>query len=835
MKKRLVLLDSHALLHRAYHAMVDFSTFDGRPTGALFGFIKMVLKIKDELKPDYIVACFDRKEATFRHEVYENYKAQRAKSDDELISQIKLAPKVCEALNIPVYSLAGFEADDLLGTIVEELTKENFKVRGEDLEIFIASGDMDTMQLIDKGNHVKVYTLKKGIGETIVYKYEDVVKRFNFTPEQIPDYKGLRGDTSDNIIGIKGIGEKTATTLINLFESIEKMYEIVHKDKEKFVEICKKDKANKITDRIINLIIEGEEEAIFSKTLATIRKDAPMNFSLPEKEWLKDFNDTEFIKICNEFEFRSFKNVFGQKSLENTVSKTSYKKREINLNDLNIGGLDLNEDTEEKIEKENTLSISEEEFLELKVMLNLLNSEITNPDKEQILDFAKVDSLDEAREVLEERLKKEKLINLFELVEKPIINILREMKKNGIMLDKEILKEQSENLHEKVRGLEKEIFSHAQEEFNISSPKQLGVILYEKLKLGEKIKKTAGGSLSTNAGELEKLKDSHEIINLVLEYRELTKLLSTYVDTLGNFVKEDGRIHSDFVQTGTTTGRFSSENPNLQNLPAKSGEGILVRKAFITNKNKKLFSLDYSQIDLRSAAILSKDENLIEIFKQGTDIHTGVASRVFKVPESEVDSDMRRKAKVINFGILYGMGVNALKDSMKVDRKEAQEFYDEYKKTFATLSNYLEIVKDEAKRNGYTETLLGRRRHIPLLKSKLPFLRAQGERIAINAPIQGTTADILKLAMIDIDQYIKEHNLESKLKILLQIHDELIIEVDEDIVDQEKEILKNILAQVLEKRLNDKKWKDLFIPDTAIEEVPIKSDLKIGNNLYELK
>ena len=835
MKKRLVLLDSHALLHRAYHAMVDFSTFDGRPTGALFGFIKMVLKIKDELKPDYIVACFDRKEATFRHEVYENYKAQRAKSDDELISQIKLAPKVCEALNIPVYSLAGFEADDLLGTIVEELTKENFKVRGEDLEIFIASGDMDTMQLIDKGNHVKVYTLKKGIGETIVYKYEDVVKRFNFTPEQIPDYKGLRGDTSDNIIGIKGIGEKTATTLINLFESIEKMYEIVHKDKEKFVEICKKDKANKITDRIINLIIEGEEEAIFSKTLATIRKDAPMNFSLPEKEWLKDFNDTEFIKICNEFEFRSFKNVFGQKSLENNVSKTSYKKREINLNDLNIGGLDLNEDTEEKIEKENTLSISEEEFLELKVMLNLLNSEITNPDKEQILDFAKVDSLDEAREVLEERLKKEKLINLFELVEKPIINILREMKKNGIMLDKEILKEQSENLHEKVRGLEKEIFSHAQEEFNISSPKQLGVILYEKLKLGEKIKKTAGGSLSTNAGELEKLKDSHEIINLVLEYRELTKLLSTYVDTLGNFVKEDGRIHSDFVQTGTTTGRFSSENPNLQNLPAKSGEGILVRKAFITDKNKKLFSLDYSQIDLRSAAILSKDENLIEIFKQGTDIHTGVASRVFKVPESEVDSDMRRKAKVINFGILYGMGVNALKDSMKVDRKEAQEFYDEYKKTFATLSNYLEIVKDEAKRNGYTETLLGRRRHIPLLKSKLPFLRAQGERIAINAPIQGTTADILKLAMIDIDQYIKEHNLESKLKILLQIHDELIIEVDEDIVDQEKEMLKNILAQVLEKRLNDKKWKDLFIPDTAIEEVPIKSDLKIGNNLYELK
>ena len=837
MKKRLVLLDSHALLHRAYHAMVGFSTFDGRPTGALFGFIKMVLKIKDELKPDYIVACFDRKEATFRHEVYENYKAQRAKSDEELVSQIKLAPKVCEALNIPVYSLAGFEADDLLGTIVEELTKQDFKVRGEDLEIFIASGDMDTMQLIDKGNHVKVYTLKKGIGETIVYKYEDVVKRFNFTPEQIPDYKGLRGDTSDNIIGIKGIGEKTATTLINLFDSIEKMYELIHKDKEKFVEICKKDKANKITDRIINLIIEGEEEAVFSKTLATIRKDAPMDFSLPENEWLKDFNEADFVKICNEFEFRSFKNVFSQKDIENTAPKSSYKKRSVNEGDLNIGGLDLNgEEGEEKKESEKkTHNVNDEEFLELKVMVNLLNSELTNPDEEQILDFAKVDSLDDARSVLEERLKKENLINLFELVEKPIINILREMKKNGIMLDKEILKEQSENLHAKVHELEKSIYSHAQEEFNISSPKQLGVILYEKLKLGEKIKKTAGGSLSTNAAELEKLKGSHEIINLVLEYRELTKLLSTYVDTLGNFVKEDGRIHSDFIQTGTTTGRFSSENPNLQNLPAKSGEGLLVRKAFITDKNKKLFSLDYSQIDLRSAAILSKDENLIEIFKQGTDIHTGVASRVFKVSESEVTSDMRRKAKVINFGILYGMGVNALKDSMKVDRKEAQEFFDEYKKTFSTLSNYLDIVKDEAKRNGFTETLLGRRRSIPLLKSTLPFLRAQGERIAINAPIQGTTADILKLAMIDMDQYIKENNLEDKIKILLQIHDELIIEIDEEIADKEKDVLKDILAQVLQKRLDSKIWRDLFIADTAIEEVPIKSDLKIGDNLYELK
>ena len=829
MKKRLVLLDSHALLHRAYHAMVGFSTYDGRPTGALFGFIKMILKIKNELKPDYVVACFDRKEATFRHEVYENYKAQRAKSDEELVSQIKLAPKICEALNIPTYSLASFEADDLLGTIVEELKKQDFKINDQDLEIFIASGDMDTMQLIDKENHVKVYTLKKGIGETIVYKYEDVIKRFGFKAEQIPDYKGLRGDTSDNIIGIKGIGEKTATTLINLFNSIEEMYELIHKDREKFIEICKKDKVNKITDRIINLIIEGEEEAIFSKTLATIRKDAPIDFSLPKKEWLENFDDSEFIKICNEFEFRSFRNIFKEKN-------------NLNIEDLNISGFDLNtkEDSTDnnlQIKEKNIIedNISKEEFLELKVMVNLLNSEITNADEEQILNFAKVDSLKEAKNILEERIKKENIFNLFELVEKPIIHILMEMKKNGIMLDKNILKEQSENLHNKVRGLEKEIFSFAKEEFNISSPKQLGVILYEKLKLGEKIKKTSTGSFSTNATELEKIKDSHPIINLVLEYRELTKLLSTYVDTLGNFVEQDGRIHSDFIQTGASTGRFSSENPNLQNLPARSGEGILVRKAFIADKKKKLFSLDYSQIDLRSAAILSKDENLLDIFKKDVDVHTGVAARVFKVDEDKVDSDMRRKAKAINFGILYGMGVNALKDSMKVDRKEAQEFFDEYKKTFSTLINYLEIVKDEAKRNGFTETLLGRRRQIPLLKSKLPFLKAQGERIAINAPIQGTTADILKLAMIDIDKYIKENKLSDKIKILLQIHDELILEVDEDIIDKEKYVLKNILEKVLEKRIEDPKWKSLFIENTAVKEVFLKSDLEIGDNLYELK
>jgi DNA polymerase-1 len=802
--------------------MVGFSTYDGRPTGALFGFIKMILKIRDELKPDYVVACFDRKESTFRHEAYENYKAHRAKSDDELVSQIVEAPRVCEALNIPVYSLAGFEADDLLGTIVEELKKTNFKIGGQEIEIFVASGDMDTMQLIDKENNVKVYTLKKGLGETIVYKYDDVVKRFAFTPEQIPDFKGLRGDASDNIIGIKGIGEKTATNLLSLFFSIENMYNILHKDREEFINISKSKKEYKITDRIIKLIEEGEEEALFSKGLATIRKDAPIDFKMPEKEWLKDFDDTSFIKVCNEFEFRSFRNILKPKS-----EKLEREESEEPSGRLNIGGFSFDEEIKEESEIES--------LDDLKIMTNLLNSEIANPDAEKIFDFTNTSDAEEAREFLEKELQKEKLFDLYNLVEKPLIEILRDMKKNGIRLDTDILKNQSILLHGRLKGVESRIFKEAKEEFNISSPKQLGFIIYEKLKLGEKIKKTASGALSTNAGELNKLKDSHPIITDILEYRELSKLLSTYIDSLPTFLKDDGRIHPDFIQTGAATGRFSCENPNLQNLPVKSEEGILVRKAFLAGEGKKLVSLDYSQIDLRSAAILSKDPSLVDIFKKGIDVHTGVAAKVFKVKEDEVTSEMRRKAKTINFGILYGMGVSALKDSMKVERKEAQQFFDEYKATFPVLMNYLQNVKSFAEEVGYTETILTRRRQIPLLRSKLPFLKAQGERIAINAPIQGTTADILKLAMLDVDEYIKMNNLSEKIKILLQIHDELVLEIDVDIAEREGEKLKSILENVFNKRFNVSAWEDLFLKDTFVKEVPIKADMRIGDNLFELK
>lgn len=470
-----------------------------------------------------------------------------------------------------------------------------------------------------------------------------------------------------------------------------------------------------------------------------------------------------------------------------------------------------------------------------KVLLNLINSEITNPDEETILYENDVNNLERAKQKMLSSLEREGLLELYLKIEKPIINILKIMKENGIKLDKNILTEQANFLRKRLEILEKEIYKMAEEEFNISSPKQLGYILYEKLKLGEKIKKTAGGALSTNANQLEKIKEKNPIVEKVLEHRELSKLLSTYVDTLGNYVESDGRIHSTFVQTGTTTGRFSSENPNLQNLPVKSEEGLMVRKAFVASVGYKFISIDYSQIDLRSVAILSNDPHLLEIFKTGTDVHTGVAAKVFKVSLNEVTSEMRRKAKTINFGILYGMGVTALKESMQVERKEAQEFYDDYRETFKVMIDYLEKVKVEATRLGYTETLFKRRRYVPLLKSKMPFIRAQGERIAINAPVQGTTADILKLAMIDIQDYILNNHLENKIKILLQIHDELILEVDESLVKAEADNLKNIFTNVLKWRLKEKSWQEMILKGTSVEKVPLKAEVSVGDNLYELK
>lgn len=771
--KTIVLLDAHAILHRGYHAMGGFATRDGKPTGALYGFITMVLRIYEDIKPDYIAACFDLPKPTFRHISYDGYKAGRLKSDDALVVQIQESYALCDALAIPIYKCEGFEADDLLGTIAEQLKK-----KGE-VRVIIASGDMDTFQLIDD-DVVTVYTLKKA-NEAALYTEKTINDRFGFGPHQIPDYKGLSGDTSDNIIGIKGIGDKTATELIKRYGSIEKMYEILKKNRETLLN-------DGFKERMVKLIEEGEEDALFSKTLATIRRDAPVVYVEPDKEWRESIEVEKYQAICDQYEFRSLRNRLH-------VVK--------------------GEDSKEEKEKEEYVDLKDLE--ELRVMTHLLHSEMTNVPLVEIQNITGKKSVREMKEVLLEELKKENLLELFETVEKPIMAIVVQMEQNGITLDVKKLEAMSKELHEQVKVLEKKIHEEAGMEFNIASPKQLGDVIYEKMGLGSKIKKTKTGQKSTNVTELEKIKDEHPIIASIIEYRELTKLLSTYIDTLPLFVKDDGRIHAHFVQTGAGTGRFSCEDPNLQNLPVKTELGQKVRSAFVSGKGKVLLSCDYAQIDLRAAAILSGDKHLVEIFEKGIDVHTGTAARVFGVKEDEVTPDMRRKAKAINFGILYGMGVTALKEGMGVERKEAQEFYDQYKATFVRLMEYLEEVKALAWKSGYTTTLLGRRREVPLLKSPLPFLRAQGERIAINAPIQGTSADILKLAMIDATEYIVDNKLENRVKLLLQIHDELVFEIEESVSEKVADELTLVLESVLKKR--------------GLSNLPLKASRSIGRNL----
>jgi DNA polymerase I len=777
--KTVVLLDAHAILHRGYHAMQGFATRDGRPTGALYGFITMVLKIYEEIKPDYVAACFDLPKPTFRHTSYDGYKAGRQKSDDALVEQIKESYKLCEALSIPVYTCEGFEADDLLGTLAEQIKKDKA------MRVVIASGDMDTLQLVDD-ERVTVFTLKKG-NEGVFYTEKKVLERFGFGPLHIPDYKGLAGDPSDNIIGISGIGDKTATELIKKYGTIEQMYEVLKKNAHTLID-------DGFKERMVKLLEEGEEDALFSKTLATIRRDAPSVYVEPEKEWLDSLDIEKYQAVCDLYEFRSLRNrLHVMKENGHTLPLQEEKEKEV----VSLGVLE-----------------------ELRVMVHLLHSEMTNAS---LLDIEAVTGAETSvgmRSFLEAELKKENLWHLFETVEQPLMGIIKTMEDNGITLDTKKLAKMSEELHAKVKILEKDIYEMVGGEFNIASPKQLGEVLYEKLGLGTRIKKTKTGQKSTNVTELEKIRDEHPSIPLILEYRELTKLLSTYIDSLPLYVKEDGRIHAHFVQTGAGTGRFSCEDPNLQNLPVKSELGQKVREAFIAAEGKVLLSCDYAQIDLRAAAILSGDKHLVEIFEQGIDVHTGTAARVFGVQEDEVTSDMRRKAKAINFGILYGMGVTALKEGMGVERKEAQEFYDQYKATFVRLMEYLEEVKAYAWKTGYTETLLGRRREVPLLKSPLPFLRAQGERIAINAPIQGTAADILKLAMIDAHAFIVQEKLEDKVKLALQIHDELVFEIDEAVAGSVADSIVSILEKVLATR--------------NLSNLPLRASRSLGTNLQAL-
>lgn len=778
--KRLVLLDAHAIIHRAYHALPELTTPNGEPSGALYGLSSMLLRIIDDLEPDYLAACYDLPKPTVRHEAYEDYKGTRAKIDDALIAQLKGSRKIFEVFGIPVFDKEGFEADDLLGTIAHILKDQ------KNIEVIIASGDMDTLQLID-GKRVQVYTLKKGLNDTILYDEQAVIDRFGFPPSHIPDYKGLRGDPSDNIKGVAGIGEKTATDLITNFGSIEDLYKTLKKNEKKLVE-------KGIKPRIIALLKEHEEDARFSHMLATIRTDAPIAFDLARCMFRDGSRLPTILELFDLYGFRSLRT-----RAQKVFANEAYEEQQ--------------EETEE---------ISEITLKEAQVMLWLLRSEYTNPTLDDVRAYGKSRKLSEAHtNLFKEITETGRLKEVYEHIEKPLISVLVRMKEHGVLIDTKELEILSRTYHTELQEIEKKIFIAAGMEFNVSSPKQLGEVLFDKLELSAKgQKKTATGQRSTRESELEKIRDLHPIVDDVLLYREVQKLLSTYIDSIPPLLDRKQRLHADFLQTGTTTGRMASANPNLQNIPIRSERGRAIRHAFIAPEGFSLVALDYSQIELRMAAILSGDKNLCDIFKSGRDVHREVAARVFSVAPEHVDAEMRRRAKIVNFGILYGMGVNALRSALGSSTAEAHQYLEDYFKTFKRLAQFLEETKGYARKYGYTETLFGRRRQFPEMKSPLPYVRAQAERMAINAPIQGTQSDIIKRAMVDVDLMLEDTNARHDAHLLLQVHDELVYEVRDSTVS-------TLVPEI--KRLME----DVPLPKTS--DVPILVEAKIGPNWGEMR
>lgn len=774
--KRLVVLDTHAILHRAYHALPDFSSTKGVPTGGLFGLISMLVKIINDLKPDYIVAAVDLPGGTFRDAVYKEYKATRQKTDDALVEQIKRTPAVLEAFGVPVYSAKGFEADDVIGTMVEKLKKK------KDLEIILASGDKDALQLVDQ-KRIRVFTLGRGLNDTIMYDEDAVKERYGFAPAAIVDLKGIAGDPSDNIKGIPGVGEGSALKLLKKYGSIKVLYAAIRKDGVEKVAA-----ETGVQKRFVELVAANKEEAEFSRGLATIRRDAPIDFDLPEVPWRQSVKAEAALGVLAEFEFR------GLLSRVRAVLGVSPEK---------------------EVEEAAPTGADAQVLERARIAVSVLDSGIAEPTLEDVLRMGKTRDAGEALKHLEREIKEKELSFVYEKIELPLAPVLRAMEKRGIKIDKKFLAGLSKRYTAELESIAARIYAHAGKEFNVSSPKQLGEVLFDTLKLGLKNqKKTAGGARSTRESELLKMRDQHPIVDEILSYRELSKLLGTYIDALPKLLDKESRVHTHFIQIGAATGRMASQNPNLQNIPIKSELGRAIRHAFVAAAGTTLVSFDYSQIELRLAAILSGDKGLMEIFKQGRDVHTEVAARVFGVSPQNVDYEQRRRAKVINFGILYGMGVNALQQSLGTARKDAQEFYNQYFETFPRLAEYLEEIKGQAARRGYTETLFGRRRYFDGIKSPIPYVRASAERMAINAPMQGTQADLIKLAMIEVDKALPG-------TLLLQVHDELVFEIKNSEVVSAAEIIRRIMEEAL--------------PKEKTHGVPIAVEGKAGPNWGQMQ
>ncbi len=886
--KKLVLIDGNALIHRAYHALPPLMTKKGELVNAVYGFSSVLFKVIKDLKPDFILATFDLKGPTFRHEEYKEYKATRVKAPDELYAQIDRVKEMVRAMNIPIYEKEGFEADDVIGTMVRQSENPPAGGRINDVENIIVTGDLDTLQLVSP--KTQVYALRKGISDTVLYDEAAVKERYGLLASQMIDYKGLRGDQSDNIPGVKGIGEKTAVALLQKYQTLENVYTRLAEIKG-----AVKDKLER--DKML---------AFMSKKLATIVKDVPLELDFKQAV-TREFDRQKLVALFQELNFFSLIKRIPDTNLRTENESTNKKESHTEFLDNNQKSKEVRDFKLEKIEaerldeyvkllsqqKEVAISLetigskyfdstilglafcfktgrasfieySEDNLKKLKGVLEnkeiqkigynlkhdwqifqglgidyqgldfdiMIAAYVLNPGGKTDLENLVLEQLGEEMEkanqtgqlgldiemdekkwektaqkadylwklksiyvekiekISSEQKNKNNLQNIFLNLEMPLVKVLAAMEIQGIKLNTLIFQGIAEKITERIKKLEETIYKLAKTKFNINSPKQLAEVLFTKMQIStEGVKKNKTG-FSTASGELLKIRKTSPIIEKIEEYREIFKLKTTYLDALPLLVDKSSRIHTDFNQAVTATGRLSSSNPNLQNIPIKTDLGQILRTAFVAEDGYKLVSADYSQIDLRVVAHVSQDRKMMETFLKNEDVHRATAAEINKVPLSEVSGKMRRSAKALNFGVIYGMSVYGFSESAGIEREEAKKFIDEYMAKFSGIADYMRKTKEEAKKNLYVETEMGRRRYLPEINSSNFQVQNAAERMAINMPIQGLAADIMKLAMIKVYEVYKNN---PDVKIILQVHDEIILEVKESLAKEVAQKVKMIM------------------------------------------
>ncbi|MBU1148613.1 DNA polymerase I [Patescibacteria group bacterium] len=903
-KEKLVIIDGNALIHRAYHALPPLTTKSGELVNAVYGFASLLLKVLKDLKPDYLVATFDLAAPTFRHKQYKEYKATRVKADQELYDQIPRVKELVSSFNIPIYEKEGFEADDVIGTICHQ-------VKGK--EKVIVTGDLDTLQLVD--DETSIYTLGKSVNDTVIYDNKKILERYNLNADQMIDYKALRGDPSDNIPGVPGIGEITASKLIKEFSTLEKLYQEIDKGSAK---------AEKIKDKVKEKLINHKKEALLSQDLSTIKLDTPIKFEI-ETTATKNFDRKQVGDLFQELEFNSlikklpgseqeslflqkstpdrtkrqvdYQLVADQKQLKQLVAALAQQKGVVVdtettglnpfLEDL-IGisfsfqeGRAFYVPVNHKLKKELVLkqlkpvleddriakyghnlkfdkavlqtagidlkplafdtmiasyllnfgtqsrhNLTEVAFSELGYEMMPIESLIGKKGKDQLtmdqVDVKQVSwySCEDAevtyrlKQIFQKKLKQiedkgllgllrsegkdEQLLDqLFTGMEMPLVAVLSRMESAGVEVDIDFLQKKSKVFRKTLADLEDKIYKIAGTKFNVRSTQELRGVLYDKLEIpAYEIKKTKTG-LSTAAPELAKIRKGNPIVDHILEHRELTKLKTTYLDALPKLIDPNtGRIHTSYNQTVTATGRLSSSNPNLQNIPIRTATGREIRKAFVAKKGYSLLSADYSQIELRIAAGICQDEAMTKSFKDGEDIHARTAAEFNQIPIDQVTKDQRREAKTVNFGILYGLSPFGLSAQENITRDKAKSYIDTFYQLHQGIKKYVDQVIGLARRTGYVETVFGRRRYLPEINSTMMNIRRGAERMAINMPIQGTAADLMKMAMVKIDDKLNKVSPNSKM--ILQVHDELVFEVPDNDLPKVIKLVKKEMESIFD-------------------------------------